>query len=30
MNDKYLLWLIWKVSDIEQQIDEYTKNNKDK
>lgn len=25
MNDKYEMWLIWKVSDLEQQIEEYKK-----
>lgn len=30
MNDTYLMWLEWKVSDLREQIDEYVKENKDK
>lgn len=27
MNDTYLMWLIWKVSDLEEQIADYTSKN---
>ena len=30
MNDKYEMWLIWKVSDLEQQIIKYIDRNKNK
>lgn len=30
MNDTYLMWLMWKVSDLQVQIDEYVKENEDK